>query len=178
MSILLKLLNCSRSKSIYHASKLKFVLPGAESQIETKPVLPNNVVVTSFIGLELIFDIPISPQSPAICTWHLPGTQNDWGNFNTCIFGSNCFGPSGCNSDYHTLNCTNRDNGTTGIVTYPRLYQSFLEPNKNYTVSIICSDFSGTIAQAQFNFSILSEYWILPLLILSKHYINATFNIK
>ena len=158
MSILFKLLYYLRRQYICHAFKFKFVLTGAESQIETKPALPNNVAVTSFIGLELIFDLPISPLSPAICTWHLPGTQNDLGNSHTCFFGSNCFGPSGCSNGYYTLNCIKRDNGTTGIVTFPRLFQSFLEPNKNYSVSIISSDFFRTIAQPQFNFSILSEY--------------------
>ena len=141
-------------------------MTGVELQIKTKPVLPNNVVVTNFTGLELIFNLPVPPRSIATCDWYLPGTQNDSNNFPNCYFASNCLFLSGCDNWYnYTSNCKERGNGTTtGYVTFPRLVQPFLEPMKNYIVDINCSDPFSSDIQAQYSFIILGEYYILPLL--------------
>ena len=56
-------------KFLYHTSKFQFVSTDAEAEIKTKPVLPNNVVASKFTGLELIFDLPILPQSMVFCEW-------------------------------------------------------------------------------------------------------------
>ena len=123
-------------------------------------------MVTSFTGLELIFDLPVTPQSIATCDWCIPGTQNDANNFPKSYFASKCLLLSDCENRYnYTSNCKERDNETTtGFVKFPRLVQPFLEPIKNYTVNINCSDSFCDEIRAQYNFIILGAYWILPLL--------------
>ena len=145
-------------KFLYHTSKFQIVSTGAESEIKTKPVLPNNVVVTNFTGLELIFDLPILPQSMVFCEWFLPGTQIHLDIFNYCFFQSSCSDSYGCYNDYYNLRCKERDNGTIGIVTFSRLSQSFLKPNQNYSVNLDCFTGFNFISQALFNFSVLGEY--------------------
>ena len=141
-------------------------MTGVQSQIKTKPVLPNNVVVTNFTGLELILIYPFRHD----LLRHAIGIYLELKMtriiFLIAILHQIAYSFLVVSNRYnYTSNCTERDKGTTtGFVTFPRLVQPFLEPVKNYTVNINCSDSFNVEIRAQYHFIILGKYWILPLL--------------